>query len=94
LKKTEKLYLDRAHSISRNIAEGYSRGGTKEYHRFLNIALGSSGEYHSCLISFYKAKQITKEQYEQLDKLHYKTENGLIQLLKSIKNKIKQGNIR
>jgi len=40
-----------SHSISRNIAEGYSRRSIKEYLNFLNISLGSSGEYHSCIIS-------------------------------------------
>ena len=84
--------IDSSHSISRNIAEGYSRRSIKEYLNFLNIALGSSGEYHSCIISFYKANQITKEEFEQMDKLHYKTENELIQLIKSLQKKMKEGN--
>ena len=91
LKKTLANCIDSSHSISRNIAEGYSRQSIKEYLRFLYIALGSSGEYHSCLFSFYKAKQIAKEDFEQLDKLHYKTENELIQLIKSIQRKMKNG---
>ncbi|PWI46434.1 four helix bundle protein, partial [Candidatus Heimdallarchaeota archaeon B3_Heim] len=45
---------DSSHSISRNIAEGYSRRSIKEYLNFLNIALGSSGEYHSCIIRLLK----------------------------------------
>ena len=56
------------------------------------MALGSSGEYHSCIFSFYKATQITKEEFEQMDKLHYKTENELIQLIKSLQKKMKEGN--
>jgi four helix bundle protein len=55
LKKTASNCIDSAHSISRNIAEGYSRRSIKEYLQFLNIALGSSGEYHSCIYSFLKA---------------------------------------
>ena len=90
LKRTAGNCIDCSHSISRNIAEGYSRKGLKEYLYFLNIALGSSGEYHSCLWSFLKAGQLTKEEYEQLDKLHYKTENGLIQLIRSLQKKIPQ----
>jgi len=39
--------IDSSHSISRNISEGYSRRSIKEYLNFLNIALSSSGEYHS-----------------------------------------------
>ena len=90
LKRTAGNCIDCSHSISRNIAEGYSRKGLKEYLYFLNIALGSSGEYHSCLWSFLKAGQLSKEEYEQLDKLHYKTENGLIQLIRSLQKKIPQ----
>ncbi len=92
LNKTVSNCIDSSHSISRNIAEGYSRRSIKEYLNFLNIALGSSGEYHSCIISFYQADQITKEEFEQLDKLHYKTENELIQLIKSLQKKMKEGN--
>lgn len=91
LKKTISNCIDSSHSISRNIAEGYSRRSIKEYLNFLNMALGSSGEYHSCIFSFYKAKQITKEEFEQMDKLHYKTENELIQLIKSLQKKMKEG---
>jgi four helix bundle protein len=36
--------LDAAHSILRNIAEGYCRKSPREYLNFLNYALGSSGE--------------------------------------------------
>ncbi len=92
LKKTAANCIDASHSISRNIAEGYSRRSIKEYINFLNIALGSSGEYHSSIYSFYKANQITIEEFEKMDKLHYKTENELIQLIKSLQKKIKEGN--
>ena len=91
LKKTASNCIDSSHSISRNIAEGYSRRSIKEYLQFLNYALGSSGEYHSCIISFYKANQLQKEEFEELDKLHYKTENELIQLVKSLQKKMKEG---
>lgn len=90
LKKTAGNCLDCSHSISRNIAEGYCRKSIKEYLYFLNIALASSDEYHSCIYSFYKAGQLTKDKYEQLDKLHYQMENELIQLIKSIQNKMKE----
>lgn len=91
LKRTAGNCIDCSHSISRNIAEGYARRSIKEYLNFLNIALGSSGEYHSCIFSFHKANQITDEEYEQLDELHYKTENELIQLIKSLQKKLKEG---
>ena len=92
LKKTAGNCIDSAHSISRNIAEGYCRKSIKEYLNFLNIALGSSGEFHSCLVSFLRANQLSQDDFEKLDELHYKTENALIQLIKSLQQKMKDGN--
>jgi four helix bundle protein len=91
LKKSAGNCIDSVHSISRNIAEGYCRRGIKEYLNFLNIALASSGEFHSSLVSFFKAQQITLEDFEKLDELHFKTENELIQLIKSLQIKMKEG---
>lgn len=87
LKKVAANSIDAAHSISRNISEGYCRRSLKEYLNYLNIALGSSGEFHSCYYSIHKADQITKQEYESLDKLHYKVENGLIKLIEALQKK-------
>ncbi len=87
LKKVASNGIDAAHSISRNISEGYCRRGLKEYLNHLNIALGSCGEFHSCYISFRQAEQITEEDYKQLDKLHYKVENELLKLIQSLQKK-------
>ena len=65
LKKVASNSIDASHSISRNIAEGYSRRSLKEYLNFLNYALGSCGEFHSCYESFHQEVQITDEEYEQ-----------------------------
>jgi len=81
--------LDASHSVLRNIAEGYCRKSPKEYLNFLNIALGSSGELHSGMISFEKIGLLTKENFDEFDKLHYKTENELLKLAESIQTKIK-----
>jgi four helix bundle protein len=89
LKKTAGNCIDCSQSISRNIAEGYCRKSIREYFNFLNIALGSSGEYRSCIYSFNKANQVSDE---QLDQLHFKTENELIQRVKSIQIKMKMVN--
>jgi four helix bundle protein len=78
LKKVAANSIDAAHSISRNISEGYCRRSLKEYLNHLNIALGSCGEFHSCYESFNQAHQITDDEYEQLDQLHYKVENALL----------------
>jgi four helix bundle protein len=56
----------------------------------LNIALGSCGEFHSCYESFKQAGQITDDEYERLDQLHYKVENALLKLIKSLQKKQKE----
>lgn len=91
IRKTASQAIDAAHSIGRNIAEGYCRRSIKEYLDLLNIALGSCGEFHSCYESFREAKQIDGAQYERLDQLHYKVENSLLSLIKSLQKKYKVG---
>jgi len=89
LKKVAANTIDAAHSISRNISEGYCRRSLKEYLNHLNIALGSCGEFHSCYESLKQAGQITEEEYERLDQLHYKVENSLLKLIESLQRKQK-----
>lgn len=89
LKKVASNSIDAAHSISRNISEGYCRRSLKEYLNYLNYSLGSCGEFHSCYESFKKADQITDEEYEQIDQIHYKVENGLLKLIESLQKKQK-----
>ena len=89
LKKVAANSIDAAHSISRNISEGYCRRSLKEYLNYLNYALGSCGEFHSCFESFKQAKQITDAEFEQLDQLHYKVENGLLKLIEALQKKQK-----
>ncbi len=80
-----------AASVYGNIAEGYCRRSLKEYLNFLNIALGSLGELGSYLVECIKTSRITKDIYEELDKLHYETENLLIGLIKSLEKKLNKG---
>jgi len=89
LKKVASNSIDAAHSISRNISEGYCRRSLKEYLNYLNYSLASCGEFHSCYESFKKADQITDEEYEQIDQIHYKVENGLLKLIESLQKKKK-----
>jgi len=91
LKKTVSNAIDSCHSISRNIAEGYCRRSIKEYLNFLNISLASCGEFHSSYYSFFQANQISENNFEELDKLHYKVENQLLKLIESIQNKKEKG---
>lgn len=83
--------IDAAHSISRNISEGYCRKGLKEYLNFLNYSLGSCGELHACYVACHKAGQFSDEDFEELDILHYKVENKLLKLIVSLQVKMAQG---
>jgi len=87
LKKVASNAIDAAQSISRNISEGYCRRSIKEYLNHLNIALGSCGEFYSCYESCKQAGQIKEDEYEKLDQLHYKVENGLLKLVESLQKK-------
>jgi four helix bundle protein len=91
LRKVASNAIDAAHSISRNIAEGYCRRSLKEYLNHLNFSLGSCGEFHSSYESFKQAGQITEEEYKELDRVHYKLENELLSLIRSLQQKQKDG---
>jgi four helix bundle protein len=91
LKRVASQQIASADSVHRNIAEGYCRRSIKEYLNFLNISLGSLGESVSGLCSYRKAKQISKEQFESLDVMAYKLENGLLKLVESLERKRDRG---
>ncbi len=71
-------------SVHRNIAEGYCRRSIREYLNYLNIALGSLGESVSGLHAYREAKQLREEDFESLNQLAYKLENGLLKLVESL----------
>lgn len=90
--KVKSNILDASHSVSRNISEGYCRRNLKEYLNFLNISLGSMGELFSGMLSLKKIKVINDAELDKFDEIHFKTENGLISLIKSLQKKQKEGN--
>ncbi|TVP80343.1 MAG: four helix bundle protein [Puniceicoccaceae bacterium] len=79
--------LASADSVHRNIAEGYCRRSIKEYIHYLYIALGSLGESVSAQFAYLEAGQLSPEEYEKLDALAYKIENGMLRLVQSIELK-------
>ena len=68
-----------------NIAEGFNRGGNKEFCQFLSVSLGSTGEVRSQSYRAFDVKYITEENFNELlertDRLARKTFN-LIERLK------------
>ncbi len=53
-------------SIMGNIAEGFERGGDKEFSQFLSIAKGSSGEVRSHLYVALDQKFLSQPEFESL----------------------------
>jgi four helix bundle protein len=74
-------------SVHRNIAEGYCRRSIREYMQFLNFALGSLGESVSGLIVYHKAGQLQPADFDSLNALAFKLENGLLKLVESLERK-------
>jgi four helix bundle protein len=78
-------------SVHRNIAEGYCRRSIHEYLNFLDIALGSLGESVSGLFAYRKAGILTQDEFDKLDSLAFKLENGLLKLVESLERKRERG---
>jgi four helix bundle protein len=74
-------------SVHRNLAEGYCRRSLNEYLQGLNIALGSLGESVSALHVYCRAEQISETEFESLDALAFKLENGMKRLIESLQYK-------
>jgi four helix bundle protein len=91
LKRVASQAIASSDSVHRNIAEGYCRRSIKEYLNFLNIALGSLGEAVSGHRAYREANQITEAEFERLDSLAYRLENGLLKLVESLEHKRERG---
>jgi len=89
--KLRSQILDSVQSVSSNIAEGYSRRSINEYLQFLYIALASLSETLTRAIGLKETEQISEEQFQKIDTLHYEVENKLLRLIESLENKRDNG---
>ncbi len=89
--KLRSQLADATQSVSANIAEGYSRRSIKEYIQFLYISLSSLSETLSRVIGLKVTNQITDQQFNMIDSLHYEIENKLLRLVESLERKRDDG---
>ncbi len=87
LKRVASQAIASADSVHRNIAEGYCRRSIREYIQYLYIALSSLGESVSGLHAYRKAEQLTLMDFDTLNALAFKLENGLLKLVESLERK-------
>lgn len=89
--KLRSQLADAAQSVSSNIAEGYSRRSIKEYIQFLYISLSCLSETLTRIIGLKVTNQISDQQFNQIDSLHYEIENKLLRLVESLERKRDDG---
>jgi four helix bundle protein len=73
---------DASLSVMSNIAEGFERDGTKEFHQFATYAKGSAGEVRSQLYSAFDAEYLTEDEFERLRALAEEVSRMLAGLMK------------
>jgi len=78
-------------SVPSNIAEGYTRGGLKDYLRFLDFARSSLAELESDLHFMVENGLLTRPSYDELDGKTSDVGNILVALMRSLNRKLRDG---
>lgn len=78
-------------SIMSNIAEGYERGGNKEFKQFLAQAKGSTGEVESQLFVARDIGYINDKKFNELIELTNDTANLIGAFMNYLKNSSRKG---
>ena len=79
-----------AGSIMDNIAEGYGRGGNKEFIQFLSIAKGSTQEVLNQLYRAYDVQYVTEQEFIETKQLL----NTISVMLHNLLERLKQSDIK
>jgi four helix bundle protein len=72
-------------SIGSNIAEGCGRGGTRDFVRFLEIALGSAAEIEFQLRIAYRLGYVGESEHEEVSERARATQRMLIRLIMKVR---------
>jgi four helix bundle protein len=91
LKRVAAQNIASVDSVHRNIAEGYCRRSLNEYLQHLYISLGSLGESVSGITACHSTRQIDDHEFERLDALAFRIENGLLKLVAALEQKRDSG---
>ena len=83
--------LDAASSIPANMSEGCCRRSIKEYVQYCYVALGSTGELLSRMVSLKAAAILSEEDFRSFERLHWEVENLLLALVRSLEHKRENG---
>lgn len=75
-------------SVLANLVEGYSKGSTKEYARFIDIAIGSSTELKIFLEISFELEYLNKQQFEENLNLLEEVRKLLYSYKKSLERKL------